>query len=99
MNTHDSLFISKHVIKKIILIVVAENKSLDINQSALNSILQKTLVVNIKKNNHLTLSLSLETKNLIKIKDNVEKLQADIKEMIEHITDYKVDAINVNLIG
>lgn len=98
MSNHDSLFISKNVIKKIILIVVSENKNLNINKSSFMKILQKLLVINIKKDNHLSLLITLEIQDYEKIKNNVEQLQADIKEMIEHITNYHVDEIKVNLV-
>ncbi|MDR3215300.1 MAG: hypothetical protein LBT75_03360 [Bacilli bacterium] len=92
----DELFISTNVIHSIINEVINENKNLFLNKTHLN--FKNKGISNIEIiNEEVLINLVLNTNYAIDILKLVSTLQNDIKQMIEHITIYKIKDINIEL--
>ncbi|MDR1782458.1 MAG: hypothetical protein LBR40_05645 [Bacilli bacterium] len=94
----DNLFISNNVINTIVNEVISENKNLFLNKNYLK--FKNYGIKNIEvTNNNVIVNLELDSSYANDILKVVATLQKDIKQMIEHITNYKVKDINIELIA
>jgi len=94
------VFISKNVFLKMISQIMVENKDLFIDKSYL---IQKNdkKAVNVDVNEakkHVKITLDLNATYAKNINELASKLQEDIKNEIEHMSEYVVDAIDINVV-
>ncbi|MDF9866857.1 putative alkaline shock family protein YloU [Bacilli bacterium PM5-3] len=99
-NLDDRAVISKVVFYKIVQQVIMENKDLFVDKSSYLKLKNdKSINVEFVKNNMVDVSIDVNVKFGKDIKKLVKALQDDIKMMIEHITDFKLNKVNVNVVG
>lgn len=92
----DNLYIANNVIKTIVCEVISENKNLFLNKNYLKFKNHGIKHINIS-NEHVKIDLELDSSYATDILKVVATLQANIKQMIEHITNYQVDDVNIDL--
>lgn len=95
---NDLLTISKTVLYKIVQEVIMENKQLFIDKSYLKLKNDKTIDIDIKEEG-VDVSIDVNVKYGKNVKELAERLQAEIKLMLEHLTEYKVDKVNIRIVG
>lgn len=97
MLMQDTVYISRNAIKKIISIVITDNKDLFIQKTYLKVRNTKNIRVHFNDDKSVSIDLKMDLINLKNINEAINKLQENIVFMVEYSTGLKVKDINIKV--
>lgn len=97
-NHNDIIKVADNVINKIVQEVIQENKNLFVDKTYLNLKNDKSIKVTVEQQT-VTISLDVNVNYGRNINTLITELQKEIKTMVEHITEYQVSQVNMNIVG
>lgn len=97
MLMQDMVHISRNAIKKIISIVITDNKDLFMQKTYLKVRNTKNIKVHFNDDNSISIDLKMDLVSLKNIKEDSNKLQEDIIFMVEYSTGLKVKEVNIKV--
>ena len=98
MQTNDRVILAKRVFYNIVDEVIVENRNMFNDKSYLKLRNNKAINIDFSADNQVSLSMDIEKKYAKNADVFATKLQDEIKLMIEHITGFKINEININMV-
>ena len=102
----DSVTYKKHVVMSIVSLATQEingiasisRKSVSVIRSALSKNINRGIIVDFN-NNNARIDVFVNVKFGYSVKDVAFRVQENIKSSVESMTEYKVEAVNVHVVG
>ena len=105
-ETKDNVTYKKHVVMSIVSLATQEingiasisRKSVSMIRSALNKNINRGIIVDFN-NNNAKIDVFVNVKFGFSVKDVAFRVQENIKASVESMTEYKVESVNVHVVG
>lgn len=102
----DNVTYKKHVVMSIVSLATQEingiasisRKSVSVLRSALSKNINRGIIVNFE-NNNAKIDVFVNVKFGFSVKDVAFRVQENIKSSVESMTEYKVESVNVHVVG
>lgn len=103
----DNVTYKKHVVISIVSLATQEisgiasisRKSVSVLKSALSKNINRGIIVDFTSENNVKIDVFVNVKFGCSVKDVAFRVQENIKSSIESMTEYKVDSVNVHVVG
>ena len=105
-ESKDNVTYKKHVVMSIVSLATQEingiasisRKSVSMIKSALSKNINRGIIVNFE-NNNAKIDVFVNVKFGFSVKDVAFRVQENIKSSVESMTEYKVESVNVHVVG
>lgn len=103
----DNVTYKKHVVISIVSLATQEisgiasisRKSVSVLKSALSKNINRGIIVDFTSENNVKIDVFVNVKFGCSVKDVAFRVQENIKSSIESMTEYKVESVNVHVVG
>ena len=103
----DNVTYKKHVVISIVSLATQEisgiasisRKSVSVLRSALSKNINRGIIVDFTSENNVKIDVFVNVKFGCSVKDVAFRVQENIKSSIESMTEYKVESVNVHVVG